>query len=43
MKLGITLPFGPFIKRQVVELAQHAERLGYSDGRGLALEPLRPA
>ncbi len=31
MKLGITLPFDPFINRQVVELAQHAERLGYTD------------
>ena len=31
MNLGITLPFEPFINRSVVELAQHAERLGYTD------------
>jgi probable F420-dependent oxidoreductase len=31
MKLGITLPFEPFINPHVVELARHAERLGYTD------------
>jgi probable F420-dependent oxidoreductase len=31
MKLGITLPFEPFQNPHMVELARHAERLGYTD------------
>ena len=31
MRLGITFSFDPFINRHMVELAQHAERLGYTD------------
>jgi probable F420-dependent oxidoreductase len=31
MRLGITFPFDPFLNRHMVELAQHAERVGYTD------------
>src|SRR5579863_6097322 len=31
MRLGITLPFEPFQNPHMIELARHAEKLGYQD------------